>query len=267
MRIGCIGAGVVGGTLIRWLKENTNHEVKIRDPGLQLDDSFEGIDAAFVAVPVPAKGSGQDLGTLIEACAYAKRYTDIIFVRSTVLPGTNDNLGTISMPEFLTERRAYEDFSELPIVVGESLKDGLKGSALLLNDVFPKKEIVQISNIEAELSKYAHNCFGAMKVTYFNIIYELCTKLHADFNNVKLGSNVTGFIESHHTQVPGPDGKLGYGGKCFPENISAMIRFLAHRGLDMAQANVFFQSIQTANNHHRRKTPNEQIPLLSDVSR
>ena len=78
-----------------------------------------------------------------------------------------------------------------------------------------------MSSEEACLAKYAHNVFGCLKVTYFNCIHDLCKQHKLDYNNVLSGILVSGYINDTHTKVPGPDGKFGYGGKCFPKDIEA----------------------------------------------
>lgn len=222
MRVGLIGVGVVGGTLLKWFQENTQHQIRCLDPAKGMNDSLEGCDAIFISVPVPAAGTGQDLQALREAILTAKKHSQNIFIRSTVLPGTNDLYGTIAMPEFLTERTAYEDFCRLPILLGPV-------DRVCVKQLFPGKEVMFKTNAEAELSKFAHNCFGAMKVTYFNIIADLCEKLKCDFESVKQGVFLTGYINKDHTMVPGPDGKYGYAGKCFPENMDAFTRYLRYQ--------------------------------------
>lgn len=246
MRIGIIGCGVVGGTLIEWLKAHTKHDLRLVDPPKGYEASLTGCDYVFVSVPVPASGRGQDTTLLEDAIDRAhKANCANIFVRSTVLPGTNDYFGTIAMPEFLTERRAYEDFCTLPILVGGEFRE------LNFDEVFPDKTIIKMSNKEAELAKLAHNCFGAFKVTYFNIIEELSRKLGAKYPNVLGGAMLTEFIEPTHTLVPGPDGLRGYGGKCFPENVDAMTRFLMSESLGMPEAQMFFSLLKDLNTHHR----------------
>lgn len=243
MKIGIIGCGVVGGTLVDWLSENTTHEIIMFDPPKKLFGDLEGCEHIFISVPVPAAGDGQDTSILEKAVEHAKKFSENVYVRSTVLPGTNDRLGTIAMPEFLTERRAYEDFEKLPILIGDYKKG--------LQSVFPDKEIICASNVEAELAKFTHNCFGAMKVTYFNIIEELCTKLGAQYPQVLHAARLTGFIEKTHTMVPGPDGRRGYGGKCFPENIDAMRRFLLNEDLKLYHGHIFFRTIDEVNERIR----------------
>lgn len=222
MKIGIIGLGVVGGTLRDFLVKFTSHELKLCDPPKGKNDDFEGIDVCFVSVPVHANGRGQDQRVLKNCIEYARKYTQNIFIRSTVLPGTNDSMGTMAMPEFLTERQAFEDMQRLPILAGYGGNKTSREVWELLSLIFPNKEIIVLKNSEAELAKFAHNCFGAMKVTYFNMIYKMCQAAGADFEAVKFGASLTGFIEmAHHTKVPGPDGMFGFGGKCFPENVKA----------------------------------------------
>ncbi len=215
MKIGIVGAGVVGGTLKTWLEVNTFHELKCYDPGLGMYDDLMGCEAIFISVPVNSTMYGQDLKILTESVIKAKKITDKVFIRSTVLPGTNDSLGTISMPEFLTERRAYDDFDKLPMVFGRVDKD-------FVDKIFPFKPKIIVTNMEAELSKYMHNCFGAFKVTYFNMMKKLCDAKDANFEKVKQAAKITGFLGEEHMSVPGHDGKFGYGGKCMPPNMESL---------------------------------------------
>ena len=69
--------------------------------------------------------------------------------------------------------------------------------------------------------------FGALKVSYFNGIYDICKKLGLSYENVQKGVLLSGYINEPHTQVPGPDGKFGYGGKCFPKDVNAFTEMFA----------------------------------------
>lgn len=229
MVVGIVGLGFVGGTLARWFEDHTSHDIRKVDPAKGFNDSLKGCDAVFVCIPVRAKGTGQDLAELKAVVENAKLSTPNVYIRSTVLPGTNDQLGTISMPEFFTARTAYEDMCRLPILCGKPERP-TKNHSNHLDELFPGKEIIFLKNTEAELAKIAHNCYGALKVTYFNLIYQLAHKFGADFDQVRKGAFITGFIEPMHTQVPGPDGKFGYGGSCFPENMKALEGWLWENG-------------------------------------
>lgn len=234
MKVGIIGLGVVGGVLKRWFENHTSHQIRVYDPGKGLCDPFDGVDAVFISIPVRPSSVGQDQASLEAAVVYAKVYTSNVFIRSTVLPGTNDRLGTIAMPEFLTERTAYEDMERMPVLVGGRNNTFGTHWAIfqILGEVFPGKQITSVTNAEAELAKYAHNCMGALKVTYWNMIHNLCVNLGADYERVREAAMLTGYIERTHTQVPGPDGRFGYGGKCFPENVESLAAFLNKAGFE-----------------------------------
>jgi len=220
LKVGIVGLGFVGSTLKRWFELNTIHEIKCLDPVLDFNDDFEDVDAIFICIPVFSSMDGQSIAALEGIVNRFRGITEHIFIRSTVLMGVNDKLGTISMPEFFTQRTADEDAKRLPILCGPC-------DSKILNDLFPNKIIIQMSNLECELSKYAHNCFGALKVTYFNMLNNIAKYHDANIENIKEGMGISGYIDlKNHTQVPGPDGKLGYGGKCFPQNMESFLGYL-----------------------------------------
>jgi UDP-glucose 6-dehydrogenase len=67
-----------------------------------------------------------------------------------------------------------------------------------------------------------------MKVQIFNEFYGLCQKLNVDYNNVTKMMLLNGWINPMHTQVPGPDGKLSYGGACFIKDTKALLAQMLH---------------------------------------
>lgn len=221
MKIGVIGVGVVGGALSSWLEKNTHHEVAKWDPFKGLKDDLGKSDAIFICIPVKPSYAGQDQSDLEAAVKFAKSFCSYVFIRSTVLPGTNDRLTTISCPEFLTARIAEQEMDRLPVLCGDCNPD-------LIMRIFVGKSFIMVRNSEAELAKLAHNCFGATKVTFFNMIFELCSDMHLNYQNVLEGVLMSGFINEPHTRVPGPDHRLGYGGACFPENMEAMKNYLTN---------------------------------------
>lgn len=251
LKVAIIGAGVVGGALIYYLKEKTEHEVIIKDPGKGLDDDLSDADIAFVSVPVPSKSFEQDLSILSSAVSSVPDGTPIV-VRSTILPGTCRALEkkfkrSIShIPEFLTERRANMDMLKAEVLYLGLGDYALHASVLkLVKDVFPDKSILPIEAKEAEMIKYAHNVFGACKVTYWNIISDLCKKEKISYEIVRNAAlNVTGFINPEHTFVPGPDGKKGFAGTCFPVNVENFIGYT--RGKNGLAAK-FFEDVYCLN--------------------
>jgi UDPglucose 6-dehydrogenase len=80
-------------------------------------------------------------------------------------------------------------------------------------------------NTEAELTKYTRNCFLALKVSFFNEIHNICSLLNINYDNFIKGVVCDDRIGASHTQVPGHDGKFGYGGTCFPKDTNALNSF------------------------------------------
>lgn len=233
LRVGIFGLGVVGSALYLYLREVYDDRVEFRlvDPVQDFSDSIADCDCVFICVPADTRPDrSQDL-TQVESCLAKIResktlFSKPIFLKSTVLPGTCDRLGeqymlhVYHMPEFLTERRANTDMMDHAIVCGGRPTMSYE-HLQFVQALFQGKQVHFMSNVEAELAKYAHNCFAAVKVNYFNIVYDLCQKLKADYQQVLQGCSITGFIEKTHTQVPGHDGKRGYGGKCLPKDLAA----------------------------------------------
>lgn len=229
MKIGIVGCGVIGGVMKKWLElYNPKCEILVSDPPKGYNDDLSLADIIFVSIHIPTELDGkQDLELL--KSILSKLPDKPIFIRTTLLPGTCDALSKelnkeiFFMPEFLTERTAYDDFCKQPMI--------FTGYESLLREIFVNKEYITMSNIEAEITKYSHNVFGAVKVTYFNGIAELCKKLNCDYKQVQKGTLISGYINKPHTDVPGPDGNYGYGGKCFPKDVNAFAEYLSGMNL------------------------------------
>ena len=222
IKVGIIGCGFVGSALKVWLEENNkNVAIRVSDPPKGYNDDMADIDIAFVQIHMPTEDDGtQDL-TLMKEIIH-KLPNVPVFVRTTILPGTSDLLSRETghqvcyMPEFLTQRTYIEDFKHQTMV--------FTGALELLTKIFKGKKFTVMTPLEAEITKYAHNVFGAYKVTYFNAVKEYCEKMGADWANVHTGVLLSGYINETHTNVPGPDGKCGYGGKCFPKDVNAFAK-------------------------------------------
>jgi UDPglucose 6-dehydrogenase len=247
INVGIIGCGFVGGALKTWLDEN-NKDVKVfvSDPPKGMNDDLSRIDIAFLQIHVPTEDDGtQDLRLMTRLI---KGLPDVpVFVRTTILPGTSERLSKETghqvcyMPEFLTERTHIEDFKKQPMV--------FTGAVELLSKIFIGKRFMVMTPLEAEITKYAHNVFGAYKVTYFNAVYDYCKKMGANWNQVHAGMLLSGYINEMHTLVPGPDGKFGYGGKCFPKDVNAFAKMTKDEPLGkllehLHELNVLFRGFE-----------------------
>ena len=248
IKVGNIGCGFVGGALKTWIETHNaeNCECRVSDPPKGFNDDLSDVDIAFLQIHVRTEDDGtQDLTLMKELI---RKLPDVpVFVRTTILPGTSDLLSKETghkvhyMPEFLTERTHIEDFKKQTMV--------FTGAVELLTKIFVGKKFAVMTPLEAEITKYAHNVFGAYKVTYFNAVREYCEKMGARWATVHSGCLLSGYINEMHTVVPGPDGKFGYGGKCFPKDVNAFAKLTAGTPLGtllapLHELNVHFRGVE-----------------------
>ena len=240
---GVIGNGFVGGATKEF--ECSNNKLLVYDIipekcvplGLKLED-LQVCDFIFICVPTPMKHTGECNLSIVEnvinQLSNANINTNIV-IRSTVLPGTTNKYNCYFMPEFLTEKNYINDFINCKNwVIGcgneEINQDFLNKYKLLINNAYNENKIkynsiIPMLNTEAELTKYTRNCFLALKVSFFNEIYNICSRLNINYDNFIKGVVCDDRIGASHTQVPGHDGKFGYGGTCFPKDTNALNSF------------------------------------------
>jgi UDPglucose 6-dehydrogenase len=257
MRIGVVGGGVVGRATARCWMEFA--EVRVYDVRPErATHTLGGVlacDLIFLALPTPGKPDGTlDVSALDEFFRGADwpydsehDYRDSNYVlRSTVPIGTTFRLrkefGLVNLvhsPEFLTSRCAVADAqnpAQLLIGIPRSWtfdpeKDGcwsaLRGLYLRR---FPGVPIRVMSSDESEFVKLALNSLFAIKVSAFNELHSLAGALSLDWGAVRAGILGDGRIAHSHTQVPGPDGRFGWGGDCLPKDAAQLLDHLHQFG-------------------------------------
>jgi UDPglucose 6-dehydrogenase len=250
MKIGVVGNGFVGNATSLFKCDDIDVVVYDKDPNRcdPADTSPQRLfdcDFVFVCVPTPMNKDGSCHTVIVEKCIYELNIAGVrdenIVVRSTVPVGFCESLGVNFMPEFLTESNWVEDFKKnnawvfgVDSIYSTSVKSRFielislaKGSGAIEND-----DIFFCSTKEAELAKLARNSFLATKVSYFNEIFDFCDKEEVDYNTVAELTGLDPRIGQSHTQVPGPDGKRGFGGTCFPKDISSLNYQLEQVGIE-----------------------------------
>tara|TARA_B100002019_G_scaffold110770_1_gene95269 strand:- start:4195 stop:5064 length:870 start_codon:yes stop_codon:yes gene_type:complete len=241
MKIGVVGNGFVGHamTLLRPHVEVLVWDVvpEKRDPKtLDIETFVEESEIIFVAVPTPMNSDGSaNLDIVRSVCEEIQEIDDTkyIVLRSTVPPGTSEELDVNFMPEFLTEKNWEEDFKNCnqwilgstDVFLYEKIKRMFElaynnGSGSVVN-----KEVIQCKPSEAEMIKYLKNVFLGVKVGFFNELESICSKFDIDYENVRCIATQDKRIGSGHTKVPGHDGKRGFGGTCFPKDLNALAKF------------------------------------------
>ena len=200
----------------------------------------EGIqDSAiiFLALPTPQDEDGSADLSYVEAVAkdLGKFIDDykIVVNKSTVPVGTSDRVRTIissltnvdfdvvSNPEFLREGFAVKDFMEPQRIIIGSKSERAKSilSKLYKPFVNVNRPIIYMDERSSELTKYASNTFLATKITFMNEVANLCEKIGADVDLVRMGMGSDARIGNRFL-FPG----IGYGGSCFPKDVNALVK-------------------------------------------
>ena len=232
-KVGIIGNGFVGESQAFAFSPFAEVRIYDIDPlkRTHTKEQIDDCDFIFVCVPTPMRRDGSQDKSFIEKVFDTAVTGPVYIIKSTVLPGTTrdlqlqySNLDIVFSPEFLTERTAKLDMlTQARIVLGGD-KPGLTASVRdLFEQRFKNKHIIETDSITAELIKYMNNTFFATKVSMMNEFKLLADKLEASWEDALYGFSADGRIGDSHLHVPGPDGRLGYGGTCFPKDVNALI--------------------------------------------
>src|SRR6476646_1637970 len=196
---------------------------------LSMQEAIEGSEFLFVCVGTPPTASGdanlsavwsviedlpQDLGSAV------------LVMKSTVPVGTGEKVraeldrrglaqvGYASCPEFLAEGTAVRDFMEADRVVVGAF-DEVHGEAVAALHAGLDAPVVQMEVPSAEMVKLAANAYLATRISFINEIANVCELVGADVEDVARGMGLDRRIGAHYLRAG-----LGYGGSCFPKDIS-----------------------------------------------
>lgn len=206
----------------------------------KLNDAIEKAQVIFLALPTPPGEDGSAdlkyiLGVADDLGKIIKDYK-VIVDKSTVPVGTADKVraaiaknakvefDVVSNPEFLREGFAVDDFLKPDrVVIGCSSEKAKKTMDELYRPyVRSGNPILFMDEKSAELTKYAANAFLATKITFMNEIANLCERLGADVDMVRIGIGSDDRIGKRFL-FPG----IGYGGSCFPKDVQALAKSAA----------------------------------------
>lgn len=243
-KIGIIGIGFVGKAIYNSLSQQKTINNIYRYDKYDQYDPIENIldcDIVFLSLPTvyDIEKCSYDLDPIHENMSYlnSKLFKGIIVNKSTVLPGTTEqlssqypNLNIVHNPEFLTARTASYDFhNQTHIVLGVTTNcniDLFQALCTFYNTNYPNADISICTSTESECMKIFCNSFYSVKIQFFNELYLLSNKIGVSYDNIRDMMVKNGWINKMHTNVPGPDGLLSYGGLCFPKDTSALLSFM-----------------------------------------
>lgn len=238
--IGIVGNGFVGNAVYQNLRDKVSCKVFDVNTNKSFNSLLEVLEQEFIFVclPTPMKSTGEcDLSILDNFFNKIPTTVNGIFViKSTVPIGITKKYSSkhkvIHNPEFLTARNAVEDFrnSERNVIGGDL--ELCNKFAEFFGKVFPDIPSIVTTSNESEAIKYFSNSFLAMKVAYFNKMYDLCEAVGMNYKNVCSGVTSDSRIGKSHTQVPGIDNDRGFGGTCFPKDLNSLINQMEAHGID-----------------------------------
>jgi UDPglucose 6-dehydrogenase len=213
------------------------------------EDLFE-CDGVFVCTPTPQSADGKcDTSILLSVLEKLKDYKGVIISKSTAPIDVYTKLGEeypnlVHSPEFLTEANATQDYLDGTFAfIGGRIPAFQREAERLIRLGQSNLNIVAYCSIgEAALAKYTINTFLATKVSFMNEIFELANKSNCDFNTVMSLVKVDNRIGKSHMQVPGPDGKMGFGGMCFPKDTAALSKYAEEQGVTLSVLNAAIKS-------------------------
>lgn len=209
-------------------------------------DSCKSADIIFLAVGTPSGDDGSAdlkyLDSAAESVAANLKEKSVVVIKSTVPVGTgnrikdlissktNKEFYLVNNPEFLKEGTAVEDFMRPDRVIIGSYN---AFAASQMDELYAPlvrqgNPIFHMSNLSAEMTKYAANCFLATKISFINEVANLCDRTGADIEEVRKGISSDIRIGKHFL-YPGP----GYGGSCFPKDVKALIYTAKEYGTDL----------------------------------
>src|SRR6185369_9567202 len=210
-----------------------------------LEKGIQDAKIIFLALPTPSNGDGAaDLRFVLQVAdqlGHLIKEYKIIANKSTVPVGTAEKVrqaisknctvefDVISNPEFLREGFAVDDFMKPDRVV---IGTGSERAKKIISDLYAPfvrqgNPVYYMDERSSELTKYAANAFLATKISFMNEIANLCERVGANVDMVRIGIGADDRIGKRFLFAG-----IGYGGSCFPKDVQALSKTSVDYGYD-----------------------------------
>lgn len=227
--IGFVGQGYVGKNMADAIEERGHTVIRysLEPEYIGNKDAIKECEIVFIAVPTPTVNGGQFDDSIVAEALHLVGDDKIAVIKSTVLPGTTDELQRLHptkfvmfSPEFLTEKTAAADVRKPDRnVIGCTRQSYRRAGEVLA--VLPPAPFEKIAEANAaELAKYGGNCWFYVKIMLMNTLAEVCASNEIDFNQVKEIMGGDPRIGRTHLEVEHQGGR-GAGGHCFIKDFAA----------------------------------------------
>jgi UDPglucose 6-dehydrogenase len=243
MKIGIIGAGFVGSA-VKNAYDIYGVPVIVHDPAKGYVSTWEELkscNGVFVCVPSPTTSSGEcDTSILRSVLENLSGMEGVIISKVTAPSSVYKSLhvlypNLVHAPEFLVAATANDDYIHgLFGFIGGTEHYTKIAEEIIRGGQRNLQEVLHCSIVEASLAKYTINSFLALKVSFMNQIYEMCKETGINYVNLVTLLQAEKRLGTSHFHVPGPDGKRGFGGACFPKDTSALYYEGTHSGVDLS---------------------------------
>lgn len=212
-------------------------------------------DLALIAVPTNLKDNGElDMNIVEDVVKWID--TPLILIKSALQPGTVDRLveetgkNIAVSVEMVGEGKYFVPYWKYPhaedptyhsfLIVGGEPETANACADFLWSKMSPDIDIHILTAVEAEITKLMENAWGAQKVTFANVMYDVCQDLGADYTKVLQAWGADGRTEKMHMRVL--PHKRGWKSKCYDKDIVAIA------GLDKSG---FLKKLVDVNEEHK----------------
>jgi UDPglucose 6-dehydrogenase len=240
MNLGVIGKGTVGSAVYDGLQQ-LDHRMCFFDPAVATS-RFEHVldtECVFICVPTDQNAGGDcDVGIVESVIKQLSQhnYSGLVAIKSTVIPGTTDRLGQqyknlkiCNVPEFLRARFALEDFVDQDVLVIGSTRGEDYELVAEIHGHYPR-QISCVTPAESEIIKYFNNVNHSVQIIFANVMFEICKKFDADYQNVYDTIVQRDCFNSAYLDCN--DQMRGFGGHCLPKDTSALANLIDRLGLN-----------------------------------